>query len=117
MDFGALRTLVRDLNFTVHGVPITVSRPTLDEVPVATRGIWVLPQTDGMPGGNDFQRHEPVRVMAISRDAISSVPRGTVILAPERAGTFERQWRVEGVDRIEADHVRVVLVPDFELET
>jgi len=116
MNLGALKTLVRDLNFECHGVPISVKRP-LDEVPIVTRGIWVLPQTESLPGGTDFQRHEPVRVLAISRDAISSVPRGTVILAPERAGTLDRSWRVEGVDRMEADHVRVVLVPAFDLET
>jgi len=116
VDFGALRTLVRDLNFAAHGVPITVSRPALDETPIATSGIWVMPQTEGIPGGTELQRRDPIRVMAISRDAVSSVPRGTLILAPERAGGLERRWRVDGTDRVEADHVRVVVVPDFELE-
>jgi DNA mismatch repair protein MutH len=115
--FGDLRTLVRDLNFAVLGVPVTIMRafPVPDEEPLETTGIWLTPLTQDVGLGSEFQRREPQRILAISRDAVALVPRGSIIMAPERAGEADRRWRVDGTERVEADHARVVVIPDFEL--
>ena len=115
MDLGSLRTLARDLNLTAHGVPITVLRPTQDADPIATRGIWASSFSQSVTSGMEFQRRDQVRVMAISRDVFATLPRGTIIQAPERVGSATVQWTVDGTDRIETDVIWVVVVPDVQL--
>lgn len=104
MDLGGLRRLVRDLSFQAHGVPAIVSG-------VDTRIIWLTPATEIIPTGNEGQRAEARRVMAIRRDEVLSVPRGTIVTVTEHGLTEPGAWRVDGTERIEPDHVRVVVVP------
>lgn len=114
MDLGGLRTLVRDLNFSAHGLAITVAVPDVDETPIETTGIWLTPVTDDVPTGAEFRRRDVRRVMALSKSDVDSVPRGTIIMAPESSGGTTQRWRVDGIDRVEAEHLRVVLVPDVD---
>jgi hypothetical protein len=114
MDFGALRSLVRELNFSAHGVDAIVTRPFPDATPITTRAIWVTPQTEDALNGTELQRREPRRVMALRKDEVPTVPRGTVIIAPPQGGESDARWRIDGIDRVEADHVRVIVVPDPE---
>lgn len=116
MGFGALRALVTSVNFSTFGVAVTIERPTLDAEPIEATGIWLTPRTEDVPVGTEFQRRERRRVMALRATAVSSVPRGTVINAPETEGGTIRRWRVDGIDSQEPEQVRVVLVPDFDLE-
>jgi hypothetical protein len=109
MDLGSLRALALSLNFDTHGVPATLTPP--NEAPVVTRVIWVTPATDLEPPGSEFGRREPIRILAIRRAALDRVPRGTVIVAPAVAGGADETWKVDGTDRIEADHQRVIVVP------
>lgn len=110
MDLGSLRTLALDLNLAVHGVDVLVTPP--GAAGIETRGIWLTTITEDMPVGGDFQRREPRRVMALSRLDVPTVPRGTVIYGPEKDGEEDtpRYWRVDGTERVEADHTRVVVV-------
>jgi len=110
MDLGALRALALDLNLAAHGVDMVVTLP--GAAGIETRGIWVTTIAEDMPGGGDFQRREPRRVMALSRADVATVPRGTVIYGPEKGGDEEepRYWRVDGTERVEADHTRVIVV-------
>lgn len=112
MNLGPLRALVLDLNISAHGVPVTVTRPFPDDTPIVTTGIWLTTTTDDMPAPVDFQRRDVRRVLAVSRASVATIPRGTLILAPEKAGDAIQRWRVDGVDRQEADHNRVVVVAD-----
>lgn len=114
MDLGSLYDLVRSINFDTHGVEATVTRPYPDDTPITTRVIWALPTTDPFPVSGEFGRQEARRVMALRRDEVPTVPKHTIVLAPERAGGTIQRWRVEGPDRIEADHARMVVVPDPE---
>lgn len=109
--FGDLRALTLDLNLQAHGVAITVTTPTGEAV-TGIRGIWLTPISDGWPGGLDLQRTAPKRILAVRRTDVPSLPRGTAIVAPEQAGGTDRGWRVEGVERIDADHHRAVVVLD-----
>lgn len=109
MDHGALRALVLGINATVFGVPVTVS---LDAGDVATTGIWMTPQTEGYPGGLDLHRRDPRQVLVIPRSDVDSLPRGTVITAPEAAGGAVQSWRVDGFEAIEPDHYRAVVIPN-----
>jgi hypothetical protein len=68
------------------GVPATVTRPAPDNDPIETVGIWLLPHNMDEPIASGFQRREPVRVFALSKDAVPTLPRNTRIEAPERAG-------------------------------
>jgi len=108
MDLGALRARVRDANFATHGVPVLVT--VLDEDPVETNGIWLTATTEDMPSLMEFQRREVRRILALRRDEVPSVPKGTIIVGPESAGGEDRRWVVDGIDRQEADHTRVIVL-------
>src|SRR5262245_63022428 len=41
------------------------------------------------------QRRDRRRLLALNRDVVPTVPRGTVIVAAEREGDDEKTWRVE----------------------
>ena len=111
MDLGPLRALVFQTNLSAHGVPATVTRPAPDNLPVVTTGIWLTaPQDEPRPYGTDFQRREPRRIFVLPRDVLPTIPRGTQVSAPDKAGGTVLTWQVDGVDRTEADHWRVLLV-------
>lgn len=110
MDLGALRDLVRDVNFDVHGVTAIVALP--GEVPVTTTGIWTSALIEDPPIGRNYNRREPRRVMALRRDVFTEVPRGTSVSASERPGGASRDWKVDGLESTEQDHFRVILIPD-----
>lgn len=103
------------------GVDATVTIPGGD--PIATAGVWILPSTPEFPSneelgggyGGNFQRREPKRVLALSRDAVPTVPRGTDVIAPERAGDAPRAWMVDALEHVDADHTRVLVVPGPEI--
>lgn len=101
--------------FATFGVPATVTLPA--ETAIETTVVWPPPSTLEMPAPGEFSRREPQRVMALRRDEVPRVPRGTIILAPEQLGAEEQRWRVEGPDQVEVDLVRVFVALDPEVET
>lgn len=107
MDLGSVRDLALSVNFSAHGVPATVTRPL--ENAITTRIIWITPISDDVPSGLDLRRNEPQRIAALRRDEVPTVPRLTVIEAPEKAGGAVERWLVDGTERTEADHVRVMV--------
>ncbi len=112
MDLGAIRTLTLDVNFGVLGVDVTVT--PLDGAPIPASGIWMTDSTEDRPGANPFPRKEARRVMALRRSEVPLMPRGTVISAPNASGGEAQTWRVDGVETLEAEHWRVVVVPHEE---
>jgi hypothetical protein len=101
--------------FEAFGVPATVTRPAPDEIPILTTGVWVSPLTLDMPPAMEFQRKESQRVMALTRTEVPTVPRGTIIEAPEMLGGTVQRWRIDGIEQTDSDHHRVFLLPDPEL--
>ncbi len=108
VDLAGIRALVREVNFAVHGAEAVVTVP--DAEPVSTRIIWMTPTTELLPTGNE-QRADPRRVLAIRRDDVPSVPRGTTISVTEHLQNEPTLWTVDGILRIESDHVRAIVVP------
>lgn len=114
MGFGALRTLATGLSFDfAHGVSAVVR--LADDDPITTTGIWIAPVTDGAPVGGTFSRQEPRRILALRRSAVPSCPKGTLIVAPPQDGDEDMGWKVDGVDRVEPDHIRVIVVEYAEV--
>lgn len=86
------------------GVAATVTRPAPDTTPIATTGIWLDEALEEeRPYGTDFQRRDPRRLMAIPRADVSTLPRGTLIAAPELAGKVIRTWRVDGLAHVDPE--------------
>jgi hypothetical protein len=104
MDLAGLRSLVREVNFTTHGVPAIVGG-------VQTRIIWLTPITEERPGGADFNRADPRRVLAIRRDDVPAVPRGTSVAVTEHTQEAPSVWTVDAMDQVFPDHYRVTVVP------
>lgn len=90
------------------GVPATVTRPGL--APITTTVAWVNDQTDGMPGGMDLQRSEHLKLMAISLSDVPTVPKKTVIVAPEIKGGANKNWQVDSTVGRKFDEVRVLVL-------
>jgi hypothetical protein len=110
MDLGPLRALVLDLNFNAHGVNGTLTLPNED--PVDTRLIWLANDTEQVPRNGGFGRAEPRRVLALRRDLVPAIPIGSRIVAPELSTGSDKVWKVDGMDRYDADHHRVIVVLD-----
>jgi hypothetical protein len=106
-DLSAIRDIVLEVNRFAHGLDAVVTRPAPDDTEIETRIIWVTPLTEEMPFNTDLQRHAPRRVMALSFSDVSTLPRGTRIVAAEKAGGTERTWQVDGEERREADVVPI----------
>lgn len=101
-----------DLILSAFGVPATVTRPHPDDTPLAATLVWVSPEAAGVPASDaPLTRVDPKRFAALSYAQVPTVPRKTVILAPETLGGLVRAWLVDGTTRVEVDHVIVVLLP------
>ena len=101
-----------DVFFDAFGISVTVTPPGSDAV-LAT-GFWVLPLTEDRPGASDVLRREARHVLTLRRSEVPTVPRGTLIDAADIGSVVVQRWRVDGFDRVEADHVRVIVVPDAD---
>ena len=109
MDFAPLRQLALELNFEAHGVDVTVAPySNTNPLPIETRGIWLVPETAGLPSGAEFQRKNGRRIMALRRDEVPEIPRKTTVTIA--ADPLDEIWMVDSVDTIDADHYRVTLV-------
>ena len=119
MDLSSLRALVRNLNFGAHGIDISLE-PAPSDDPIATRGIWLSPETDDYPAGLDLRRRERSFVLAVP---IAGIPHGAIIEAPASPAWADLlepppapgeilRWRVDGFLGLESDHTRVRLVLD-----
>ena len=47
--------------------------------------------------------------MALPRADLSTLPRGTTIVAPETIGGTDKTWVVDGLERVEADTWRAIV--------
>lgn len=97
---------------TAFGVPATVTRPAPDDEPIETIVVWLPPIPNDAPAGFDLQRQDPKKVLSVPIADVPTVPRRTVIEAPEVRNGEIKRWRVDGFDRYEFDAVRVTVVPD-----
>ena len=107
----SLRALVLTKNFAVHGLPATVTRPAPDDVPIATRVIWLTTETTGQPASGDFRRQDPRRIAVLMKAEVPTVPLATRIEAAERPGIPVGRWQVDGYVDMRADQHRVVVIP------
>ena len=111
MDFNALRSLAFTAQRAILGVVVTVASPGAD--PVVTRGIWLPEVDETYPAGRDFQRRDPRRILALPVAVVGIPARGATVVAPAPGGTENRSWKVDGVDQVDGDQVRVQLTPVY----
>lgn len=96
--------------FDAFGVPATVTRPTPDDTPIETTGIWVPEQTELAPPGLGFGRNEPRKVLAFRRDQVPTLRLETRIVAPDPESGVVKTWLVDGYVHGDAEHHRVSVV-------
>lgn len=89
------------------GVDGTCTNPGGDPADVTI--VWVAPLDAEAPGGGDFKRVAPKRLMSISRAEVAEVLLKAVIDVPEEEGGPERRWQVDGFERVEYDNVTVLV--------
>lgn len=110
MSFGAVRALSLSVNFDVHGVSATVTRP--GQAAVNPKAIWqIMPQEETQPYGHDFTARGPRRVLLLKKtDFPVGVERGTTVSAPELIDGTAVNWIVDAVEQVQSDHWRVLVV-------
>lgn len=94
------------------GVEATVTRPAPDDEPIETTGVWLPRDSEMFPQGGEWPRRDQLRVIAFDVDAVPTLPRGTLIDAPERKGGSSRIWVVDGpagMHDIDADQRKVIV--------
>lgn len=103
--------------FDAFGVDAVVTWPESGSEPIATTVVWLGPDQVLNPIGLDdqrfqpnFQRRDPLLILALRRDEVSSVPRGTRIVAPALNGDIDETWMVDGTVAEDAQHVKVAVV-------
>jgi hypothetical protein len=96
--------------FDVMGVPATVTRAVPHDTPIETVLIWVDRSTPESPDGARVPRRDVRRIAVLNPLDVDTIPTGTRVAAPELQGGVVRQWKVDGIDRVDADQVRVVLI-------
>jgi hypothetical protein len=117
MDLSPLRALVRNLNFAAFGVD-TILEMDSESDQIATRGIWLTPETDDQPGAMALRRRERSYVLAVP---ILGIPHGSIVLAPANPAWADLlepppspgeilRWQVDGFAGIESDHTRLRLI-------
>lgn len=107
-DLVAVRSVVLEANLAAHGLTATsVTTPENDYEDV--RFLWLTFENESMPSGGGFSKREPIRVMVFRRADVPEIPKGTRIEAPERYGEGDSTWVVDGRERSESDHHRVVV--------
>lgn len=117
MAIQGLRELMLDVSLGAHGVPATVTRPAPDDDPVSTTVVWQpnarrTRSDEVYPFRNELdQRQAERRVVSVPVSGLSTLPIGSVITAALIAGGTAKSWRVEELEREEAEERRVVVVP------
>ena len=91
------------------GVPAVITGPVPDDQSVTTSVVWQdQPSDQSRPFGAEIARRELRRTLAVPRSALSSLPKGSLILAAERTGDTTKTWVVDGLtDVIDPDAFRV----------
>jgi hypothetical protein len=100
--------------FDAFGVPAVVTRPAPEETPVATTIVWFTPAMEDVPSGGGFGRRDTRLMLAVMRSEVPTLPRKTLIDAPERLGAPVRRWRVDAIDLDDVDEIRAIVVPEPE---
>ena len=92
---------------TAFGVGASITVPGGD--PVTTTVVWSAVETVAVRVG-EHERAEARRMVSIPLADVPSVPRGTLISAPEVNGETARSWKVDAIERIDVDHIRALVV-------
>lgn len=96
---------------SVMGVAGVIRRPEPDSTPIDSVVVWLTHQSLLTPDqGMRIGRREPSRTACISRVDVPTVPRGTILEAPEFEGADVRRWKVEALEAEEYDHVRARVI-------
>ena len=111
---ASLVDLVNSITFDAQALPLSVPATVTppNSSAITTTGVWSVPTLPDTPAAAAFNRGEIRRVMALKRADVPTVPRGTLISAPEKPGGTASTWRVDGIELVEADHRKVIVIPE-----
>ncbi len=103
--------------FDAFGVDAIVTRPAPDDTPIVTTVAWLPPGQVLNPIGLDdqrfqpnFQRRDPLLILALRKDDVPTVPRGTQIVAPALDGDDDETWTIDGLLAQDSEHHKVAVL-------
>lgn len=109
MDLETIRQLVSDLGFSVAGIPATLQGPW--ESPLEGRIVWLRNLEEDAPYGTQYAKVGARRRMAIQRDGVTNIPKGSIVTAPEEIGAEATDWQVDGTEEVTRTHFLVAVTP------
>jgi len=103
--------------FDAFGVDAIVTLPDSGSEPIETTVAWLAPDQVLNPIGLDdqrfqpnFQRRDPLLILALRKDDVESVPVGTRIVAPALDGDIDETWKVDGIIAQDSEHHKVAVL-------
>ncbi len=90
------------------GTQAVVTRPG-DTASITATVVWMPPDPSAVPVGMDLQALSMRKVLAVPKATVPTCPQGTVIVVAEQDGNAAERFVVEGPERAESDHHRVLV--------
>jgi hypothetical protein len=115
MGVDALRAVATSAAFAALGTPATIT-PAGDDVAITTTVIWLAALNEDLPRSATFARRDVVRVLSVDRSVVTSLPRDSIIRAAEIDGGPIVAWRVDAVERVDSEDMRVRVLRDPTLD-
>lgn len=91
------------------GTSAAITRPW--ENPISTMVIWLGPLAEEVPFGKEYSRRGARELMAVRKDEVPELQRGSIVVASGPPGDTVRNWQVDSIDRADRDYHYAVVVP------
>jgi hypothetical protein len=102
---------------SAFGLEGTVTRPAPDDAPINATVVWLPVAMGDVPSGMTSSRREKVCMLSVSREEVPSLPRGSIVEAPEVRDGDVKTWKVDATDLSDAEHIRALVIEVRDVET
>lgn len=99
-----------DVVLDAFGIEGTVTRPAPNDTPLTGVSIvWAGVLMEDTPSGVTAHRREAIKGLAVAREQVPVLPKGSVIEVAEIDGGPVKTWRVDAPDRSDAQWIHVIV--------
>jgi len=91
------------------GTQAVVTEPWVK--PISTQIIWLGPLEEESPIGTEYAKRGARELMAVRKDEVPELQRGSIINAAGPPRDIVRDWQVDSITRSDRDYFFAVVVP------
>jgi hypothetical protein len=93
------------------GTQAAITRPW--ENPISTKIIWIGPiEKESPPVGLEYAKRGARELMAVRKDEVPKLQRGSIVNAAGPPGDTVRDWQVDSIARSDRDYFYAIVVPE-----